>query len=197
MYLPSTRHQNLTSHNGSGKTDKKNWPVIESLPCGKRANSESCKEEKNRELPFPQLLCWSDYSQLKKIKFIVHKVKLQDALNCLKFKIELYVYVNLREKKRSQLYTFSLCPWSLHECVSENKYTWIHLGNTEFYTDFENWRLPFFKHQTIFTLFFFSFYQHKQKYKIVIVLFSATSLPLTHSFVFNYIKTMLLIFQDS
>lgn len=73
---------------------------------------------------------------------------------------------------------------------------WIHLGNTELYTYLENWRLPFFKHP-IFTLFSSSFYQHKQKYKIVIVLFLATLLPLTHSFVFNYIKIILLIFQDS
>lgn len=169
-----------------------------SLPCEKRANSKSCKEEKNREFPFPQLLCWSDHSQLKKIKFIVHKVKLQDALNCLKFKNELYVYVNLRGKKmRSQLGTFSRCPWNLHECISESKYTWIHLGNTEFYTDFENWRLPFFQHPDYFYSFFLQLWPAQPKYKIVIVLFSAISLPLTHSFVFNYIKTMVLIFQDS
>lgn len=69
-------------------------------------------------------------------------------------------------------------------------------GIRSFYTYFENWRLPFSKHP-IFTLFSSSFYQRKQKYTIVIVLFSTTLQPLTHSFVSNYIKTMLLIFQDS
>lgn len=65
-------------------------------------------------------------------------------------------------------------------------------GNTESYTNLENWKLLFFQHIGYFHLLTSRFYKHKQKkYKIVIVLFSAAPATL------NYIKTMLLIFQDS
>lgn len=123
----------------------------------KRAHSKSGKEEKNRVLLFPQLLRWSDYFHLKKSNSSFTKVKLQDVLNCLKFKNELYVYVNLRKKRDRDFILFSLCPWGWHECISENKYMWIHLGNTEFNTYLENWRLPFFKHPYYFYSLFLQF----------------------------------------
>lgn len=150
-----------------GRRDKKNGPVMGSLPCEKRANSKSCKEEKNREFPFPQLLCWSDHSQLKKIKFIVHKVKLQDALNCLKFKNELYVYVNLRGKKMS--HNLVLFLGVLETCmnvlarVSTREFTW---GIRNFTPILKTEGCPSFNTQTIFTPFFSSFDQRNQSTKL-------------------------------
>lgn len=163
----------------------------------KRAHSKSGKEEKNRVLLFPQLLRWSDYFHLKKSNSSFTKVKLQDVLNCLKFKNELYVYVNLR-KKRDRDFILFLC------VLEAGMNVLARISICEFIWGIRSlipiWKIegcPSLNTLTIFTHFSFSFYQRRQKYKIVIVLFSATLLPLTHSFVFNYIKIILLIFQDS